>query len=95
MNGKFIGINLKIVLKYLKYSLGKDLYTVGLCLVVVGFSLILSVSCTIFLIVYINIELKKNMIAANNANNPIPNVMTVSPYQPGAPVVSVAPNINY
>ena len=92
LNGKFIGINLKIVLKYLKYSLGKDLYTVGICLVVVGFSLILSVSCTIFLIVYINIELKKNMIAANN---PIPNVMTVSPYQPGAPVVSVAPNINY
>ena len=92
LNGKFIGINLKIVLKYLKYSLGKDLYTVGICLVVVGFSLILSVSCTIFLIVYINIELKKNMIAPNN---PIPNVMTVSPYQPGAPVVSVAPNINY
>ena len=92
LNGKFIGINLKIVLKYLKYSLGKDLYTVGICLVVVGFSLILSVSCTIFLIVYINIELKKNMIAANN---PIPNVMTVSPYQPGAPVVSVASNINY
>jgi hypothetical protein len=92
LNGKFIGINLKIVLKYLKYSLGKDLYTVGICLVVVGFSLILSVSCTIFLIVYINIELKKNM---NAANNPIPNVMTVSPYQPGAPVVSVAPNINY
>ena len=92
LNGKFIGINLKIVLKYLKYSLGKDLYTVGICLVVVGFSLILSVSCTIFLIVYINIELKKNMIAPNN---PIPNVMTVSPYQPGAPVVSVASNINY
>ena len=92
LNGKFIGINLKIVLKYLKYSLGKDLYTVGICLVVVGFSLILSVSCTIFLIVYINIELKKNM---NAANNPIPNVMTVSPYQPGAPVVSVASNINY
>ena len=92
LNGKFIGINLKIVLKYLKYSLGKDLYTVGICLVVVGFSLILSVSCTIFLIVYINIELKKNMIAPNN---PIPNVMTVSPYQPGAPVVSAAPDINY
>ena len=92
LNGKFIGINLKIVLKYLKYSLGKDLYTVGICLVVVGFSLILSVSLTIFLLVYINIELKKNMAAVNN---PIPNVMTVSPYQPGAPVVSAAPDINY
>ena len=60
MNGKFIGTNLKIILKYLKYSLGVDLYTVGVCLIVVGCSLALSISLTILLIVLINIELKKN-----------------------------------
>ena len=55
LNGKFIGINIKIILKYLKYSLGQDLYTVGLCLIIVGCSLILSVSSTILLIVIINV----------------------------------------
>lgn len=60
LNGKFIGINLKIILKYLKFSLGTDLYTVGLCLIIVGFSLILSISSTIFLLVMINLQLKKN-----------------------------------
>ena len=60
LNGKFIGTNLKIILKYLKYSLGVDLYTVGVCLIVVGCSLALSISSTILLIVLINIELKKN-----------------------------------
>ena len=60
LNGKFIGTNLKIILKYLKYSLGVDLYTVGVCLCVVGCSLALSISSTILLIVLINIELKKN-----------------------------------
>ena len=60
LNGKFIGTNLKIILKYLKYSLGVDFYTVGVCLIVVGCSLALSISSTILLIVLINIELKKN-----------------------------------
>jgi len=55
LNGKFIGINIKIILKYLKYSLGQDLYTVGLCLIIVGLSLILSISSTILLIVIINV----------------------------------------
>ena len=68
LNGKFIGTNLKIILKYLKYSLGVDLYTVGVCLIVVGCSLALSVSSTIILIVIINIELKKNQDARNLAN---------------------------
>ena len=61
LNGKFIGTNLKIILKYLKNSLGKDFYTVGICLVVVGFSLILSISSTILLIIIINIGLKENI----------------------------------
>ena len=60
VNGKFIGINIKIILKYLKYSLGQDLYTVGLCLDIVGLSLILSISSTILLIAIIN-TLLKNM----------------------------------
>lgn len=80
LNGKFIGTNLKIILKYLKYSLGVDLYTVGVCLCVVGLSLILSISSTIFLIVIINIELKKNLEAAKVpitavAGNEVPMVM--------------------
>ena len=59
VNGKFIGINIEIILKYLKYSLGKDLYTVGLCLDIVGLSLILSISSTILLLSIINFVLKK------------------------------------
>ena len=58
LNGKFIGTNIKIILKYLKYSLGQDLYTVGLCLIIVGCSLILSISSTILLNVIINITLE-------------------------------------
>ena len=64
LNGLFIGKNLKIILKYLKYSLGEDLYTVGLCLIIVGFSLIFSISSTILTIVIINvdIDLKKEIV---------------------------------
>ncbi len=61
MNGKFIGRNLQIILKYLKHSLGGDLYTVGICLCIIGCSLILSISSTILLIVIINVELKEIM----------------------------------
>ena len=60
LDGKFIRNDLKILLKYLQYSLGKDIYTVGLCLVIVGFSLILSVSSTILLLVIINKSLESN-----------------------------------
>ena len=60
LNGKFIKTNLKIILKYLKYSLGQDFYTVGICLVAIGFSLIFSISATILLIVIINIVIENN-----------------------------------
>ena len=80
LNGKFIGTNLKIILKYLKYSLGVDLYTVGVMLIVVGCSLALSVSSTIILIVIINIELKKNMDA-----RAVPNTGMVPENQPNYP----------
>ena len=81
LNGKFIGINIKIILKYLKYSLGQDLYTVGLCLIIVGCSLILSVSSTILLIVIINIVLKENQVA----NQPSTQVPQVVPFQINEP----------
>ena len=85
LNGSFIKINLKILLKYLKYSLGQDIYTVGICLVVVGFSLILSISSTILLTVIINIDLRDNM-NANNQANAINEVNVVNAYTPGGDV---------
>ena len=74
LNGKFIGTNIKIILKYLKYSLGQDLYTVGLCLIIVGCSLVLSVSSTILLIVIINISLEENQRQQNPGNDGVQNV---------------------
>ena len=76
LNGKFIKTNIKVLLKYLKYSLGKDIYTVGICLVIVGFSLILSVSATILLIIIINISLEENKKMAPNTD--IPNFPEVN-----------------
>ena len=60
LNGKFIQTNLKVILKYLKYSLGQDVYTVGICLIIVGCSLVLSISSTLLLSALINEELEKN-----------------------------------
>ena len=74
LNGKFIGTNIKIILKYLKYSLGQDLYTVGLCLIIVGCSLVLSVSSTILLIVIINISLEENQRQQNTGNGGVQNI---------------------
>ena len=59
MDGKMIGINLKIMLKYLKISLGKDLKTFGYLFIVLGFLSALSISITILLLVNINIVLKE------------------------------------
>jgi len=85
LNGKFIGTNIKILLKYLKDSLGKDIYTVGVCLVVVGFSLILSISSTILLNVIINIARQEEM-QLNPPDSPV-----VSPFQMNTPTVGVTP----
>ena len=60
INGKFIGLNLKVMLKYLKTALGKDVKTIGICLDIVGCSLALSISSTILLIVIINIVIENN-----------------------------------
>ena len=56
----FIGTNLKIMLKYLKSALGGDVKTVGICLLVVGCSLALSISATILMIIIINIDIENN-----------------------------------
>ena len=85
LNGKFIGTNLKIILKYLSHSLGTDFFTVGILLCIVGCSLILSISSTIILIVIINIGLAEAMkqnqamnaadtvVSQYGVNNPNPN----------------------
>ena len=78
INGKFIGINLRIILKYFKHSLGGDFFTVGICLCVVGLSLILSISSTIILIVIINIGLKEAIEQNKMLNNP---GTAVSPFE--------------
>ena len=96
LNGQFIRRNLKIMLKYLEKSLGKDLYTVGVCLILVGFSLILSISSTILLDVIINLELKQNMNPGRVG--PVPNVqgpeVVISPYQVNDVNVAAA-NVQY
>ena len=84
INGKFIGINLKIILKYMKYSLGEDFYIVGICLILVGCGLILSISSTILLLVIINIELRQNM---NPPVTPTGPTQGVSPFVP-TPVIN-------
>ena len=49
INCKFIGKNVKVVLKLLDNSLGKDFYTVGICLLVAGLAMCFSISFTILL----------------------------------------------
>ena len=65
----FIGTNLKIMLKYLKSALGGDVKTVGICLLVVGCSLALSISATILMIIIINIDIENNK---KNNNGQVP-----------------------
>ena len=59
-NCAFIGTNLKIILKYLKDSFGGDVYTIGVCLILSGCSLALSISFTILLIMVINASVDEN-----------------------------------
>ena len=60
VNCNFVGKNVKIILKYLRDALGKNVYTVGVCLFIVGCSLALSISATILLIIVINISIDEN-----------------------------------
>ena len=49
INCKFIGRNIKITLKNLEESLGQSFYTVGICLVICGISMLVSIAFTILL----------------------------------------------
>ena len=61
---------MKIILKYLKEALGNDFYTVGVCLILVGCSLILAISSTILLIIIINIDIAKKKEEIKNNGIP-------------------------
>jgi len=59
-NCNFIRTNLKVILKYLNEVFGGDIYTIGVCLILVGCSLALSISFTILLIIVINANIDAN-----------------------------------
>ena len=54
INCKFIGKNINVILSNLKNNLGGDIYKVGVCLLVAGSSMAISIIFTILLIVIIN-----------------------------------------
>jgi hypothetical protein len=60
VNCKFLGTNLKVILKNLKDSLGSNLYAVGICLILSGCSIAISIVFTILLIVIINQSVDAN-----------------------------------
>ena len=57
LNCKFIGRNVKVILKYLDKALGTNFYTVGVCLLIAGISMCISISLTILLNIIININI--------------------------------------
>jgi len=73
VNCTFIGRNVKVILKNLEKSLGTNIYTVGIILVVAGLALCISISFTILLNILINIKDDKenniNEIKIVNYNN--------------------------
>ena len=60
VNCLFIGRNLKVILKSLQDSIGSNLNTVGICLILSGCSIAISIVFTIFLIVIINKSVDAN-----------------------------------
>ena len=76
LNGKVIKDKFKILLEYLKNSLGKNMFTVGICLIVIGCILIISISSFILLMIIIQMELssqKKEIVSNKKYNNNIIN----------------------
>ena len=59
LNCKFIGKNIKILLKYLDKSLSQSFYTIGICLDVAGLTMLFSISFTILL--HIILQIKENV----------------------------------
>ena len=60
VNCKFLGTNVKVILKNLKDNLGNDFYTVGICLIISGCAIGISIIFTILLIVIINQNVDAN-----------------------------------
>jgi TolA-binding protein len=60
VNCKFIGKNINVILSNLKDCLGGDLYTVGVCLLIAGCAMALSIIFTILLITIINSAVEEN-----------------------------------
>jgi len=71
LNCKFIGRNVKVILKYLDKALGTNFYTVGVCLLIAGISMCISISLTILLNIIININIP------GQSNNDIENVQNM------------------
>lgn len=84
LNGKFTQINVKIILKFLKDAFGKDLFSIGLSLNIVGCILILSISSTLILLAIINEELKQNIKIENTPGMSSSGMKlnNISPFQP-------------
>ena len=60
VNCKFIGHNIEVILKNLKNTLGIDINAVGICLIIAGCSMAISICFTILLIVIINVSVDEN-----------------------------------
>jgi hypothetical protein len=85
LNGKFTQINVKIILKCLKDALGKNIFSIGLSLNIVGCALILSISSTLILLAIINEELNQHIKTENTpgfASSCELKLNNVSPFQP-------------
>ena len=60
VNCKFIGKNIEVILKNLKNTLGIDIKAIGICLIIAGCSMAISICFTILLIVIINVSVDEN-----------------------------------
>jgi hypothetical protein len=60
INGKVIGTNLKIIIKYIKSIISTDIKNIGISLIIIGFSLTLSIPFTLILIIIIKNEKKRS-----------------------------------
>ena len=55
LNCLFIGKNVKVILKYLEESLGKNIYSVGVCMLITGIAMCFSIAFTILLNIIISV----------------------------------------
>ena len=65
LNGQFIKTNVQIILKYLKDAFGKNIFSIGLSLIIAGCALVLSISSTLILLAIINEELNQHIKKEN------------------------------